>query len=130
MLISTFTASSESPTTPHQPVGGGDRLTVDANFWFFLIFYYGIYVGVALIYITQLFGLYRLNWWPAALGAKTSYTFFWIGSLVAGYVLHELDPLGSEKGHRPDYMETSLYISKHRIQKVLSHYCLCRAQPS
>ncbi len=81
--------------------GDGDRLTVDANFWFFLVFYYGIYVGVALIYITQLFGLYRLNWWPAALGAKTSYTFFWTGSLVAGWVLHELDPLGTETRHRP-----------------------------
>ncbi|PWZ02210.1 hypothetical protein BCV70DRAFT_198486 [Testicularia cyperi] len=91
--------ASTNATTP--PMDGSEHLTVDANFWFFLIFYYGIYVGVALIYITQLFGLYRLNWWPAALGAKTSYTFFWVGSLIAGYVLHELDPLGSETSHRP-----------------------------
>lgn len=96
LLLSKFGAAE----SPGEDGGdGGERLTVDANFWFFLIFYYGIYVGVALIYITQLFGLYRLNWWPAALGAKTSYTFFWIGSLVAGYILHEIDPLGSETGH-------------------------------
>ncbi|CBQ73051.1 conserved hypothetical protein [Sporisorium reilianum SRZ2] len=101
VLVSHFAFSSPPSSDPHHPIGDGDRLTVDANFWFFLIFYYGIYVGVALIYITQLFGLYRLNWWPAALGAKTSYTFFWIGSLVAGWILHELDPLGTETRHRP-----------------------------
>ncbi|KAN0061826.1 hypothetical protein ACQY0O_005819 [Thecaphora frezii] len=78
------------------PISEPEHLTVDANFWFFLIFYYGIYVAVALVYITQLFSLYRLNWWPAALGARTSYTFFWIGSLVAGWALHELDPFGTE----------------------------------
>ncbi|KIS69327.1 uncharacterized protein UMAG_02668 [Mycosarcoma maydis] len=102
MLLSNFAFTSTSSSGSQHPIGDGDRLTVDANFWFFLIFYYGIYVGVALIYITQLFGLYRLNWWPAALGAKTSYTFFWIGSLVAGYILHELDPLGTETRHRPN----------------------------
>lgn len=99
-ILSQFSASSGWSAKQEPSPGDGSNLTVDANFWFFLVFYYGIYVGVALIYITQLFGLYRLNWWPAALGAKTSYTFFWIGSLVAGYVLHELDPLGSESGHR------------------------------
>ncbi|KAJ1029091.1 hypothetical protein NDA18_002719 [Ustilago nuda] len=100
MLLSKFSATCKTPPTqPQYPIGDGDRLIVDANFWFFLIFYYGIYVGVALIYITQLFGLYRLNWWPAALGAKTSYAFFWIGSLVAGWILHELNPLGTETRH-------------------------------
>uniref|UniRef100_V5ERJ1 Uncharacterized protein n=1 Tax=Kalmanozyma brasiliensis (strain GHG001) TaxID=1365824 RepID=V5ERJ1_KALBG len=99
-LLSKFWFTRTPSSATKQPIGDSD-LIVDANFWFFLVFYYGIYVGVALIYITQLFGLYRLNWWPAALGAKTSYTFFWIGSLVAGWVLHELDPLGTETRHRP-----------------------------
>ncbi len=103
LILSSFSNRVGTPSDPHPPVGGGDHLTVDANFWFFLVFYYGIYVGVALIYITQLFGLYRLNWWPAALGAKTSYTFFWIGSLVAGWILHQLDPLGTESRHRPAF---------------------------
>ncbi|PWN53459.1 hypothetical protein IE53DRAFT_324750 [Violaceomyces palustris] len=85
-----------SPPKP-DPDGGAEHLTVDANFWFFLFFYYGIYVAVALVYITQLFSLYRLNWWPAALGAKTSYTFFWLLSLGTGYVLHRLDPFGTEQ---------------------------------
>lgn len=60
----------------------------DANFWFFLLFYYGVYAAVALVYITQLFSLYRLNWWPAKLGAKTSYSIFWLLSITAGYFLH------------------------------------------
>ncbi|CAO1621495.1 unnamed protein product [Parajaminaea phylloscopi] len=70
--------------------GGSDRRAgdTDANFWFFLLFYYGIYAAVALVYITQLFSLYRLNWWPAKLGAKTSYTIFWLMSITAGYLLH------------------------------------------
>lgn len=60
----------------------------DANFWFFLLFYYGLYAAVALVYVTQLFSLYRLNWWPSKLGAKTSYSIFWLLSISAGYVLH------------------------------------------
>ncbi|KAN0062711.1 hypothetical protein ACQY0O_004906 [Thecaphora frezii] len=84
------TLNSSLPSLISEP----EHLTVDVNFWFFLI-YYGIYVTVTLVYITQIVSLYRLNWWPAALGA-TSYTFFWIGSLVAGWVLHELDPFGTE----------------------------------
>ncbi|SNX84385.1 uncharacterized protein MEPE_03094 [Melanopsichium pennsylvanicum] len=109
LVLSKFSLASTPPSSPQRPIGDGDRLTVDANFWFFLIFYYGIYVGVALIYITQLFGLYRLNWWPAALGAKTSYTFFWTASLFAGWILHELDPLGTETRHLP-----SLHGAKSR----------------
>ena len=89
-----------SPNTTYPGTPDPEHLTVDANFWFFLIFYYGIYVAVALVYITQLFSLYRLNWWPAALGARTSYTFFWLLSLVAGWILHEMDPLGTENRHR------------------------------
>lgn len=64
---------------------------VDANFWFFLIFYYGLYCAVGLLWITQLFTLYRLNWWPKKLGAKVSYLFFWLASICTGYGLHELD---------------------------------------
>lgn len=46
---------------------------------------------VGLIYITQLFSLYRLNWWPAALGARKSYVSFWLLSIGTGYVLHTLN---------------------------------------
>lgn len=81
---------------------------VDANFWFFLFWYYGCYVAVALIFITQLFTLYRLNWWPTALGAKTSYTFFWSLSLFCGYLLHLLDPLQISKQEHSDEVQWQL----------------------
>ena len=80
------------PTSePYSP--NGHTTWVDANFWFFLFWYFGCYVAVALIYITQLFTLYRLNWWPASLGAKTSYSFFWALSLMFGYLIHRCAPL-------------------------------------
>lgn len=84
----------------------------NAHFWFFLIFYYGLYCAIGestfqypqflvahdplspkttgLIYITQLFSLYRLNWWPAALGARKSYLAFWLLSIFTGYAMHRL----------------------------------------
>lgn len=67
----------------------------NANFWFFLFWYFGCYVAVALIFITQLFTLYRLNWWPKAIGAKWSYTFFWTLSLTCGYLMYQFDVSGS-----------------------------------
>ncbi|UZJ54569.1 hypothetical protein CBS101457_003889 [Exobasidium rhododendri] len=63
---------------------------VDGQFMFYLVWYYGIYSAVGLIYITQLFSLYRLNWWPAALGARKSYMSFWLLSVATGYALHVL----------------------------------------
>ncbi|TWU71592.1 hypothetical protein ED733_002505 [Metarhizium rileyi] len=41
---------------------------VQVNFWFFLFVYYGFYNITALIWITKLFNLYSLNWWPKSLG--------------------------------------------------------------
>ncbi|WFD29640.1 hypothetical protein MSPP1_000650 [Malassezia sp. CBS 17886] len=85
---------------PGHALCGADGGACDAQFWFFLLWYYGCYVAVALIYITQLFTLYRLNWWPAALGARTSYACFWGCSLACGYVLHRCSPFakGTERG--------------------------------
>jgi hypothetical protein len=38
------------------------------NFWFFLFVYYGFYNLTALIWITKVFNIYSLNWWPSTLG--------------------------------------------------------------
>ncbi|CAD6886464.1 unnamed protein product [Tilletia controversa] len=92
------------PTTEPAPSPGPPPTSppskVDSNFLFFLLFYYGIYVAVALIYVTQLFSLYRLNWWPKALGARTSYTFFWVSTIIVGWAIHRWDPFGTEERHR------------------------------
>ncbi|KAK0556695.1 hypothetical protein OC846_001014 [Tilletia horrida] len=94
---------SEPESPPAPPPTPPGPLSTDANFLFFLLFYYGIYVAVALIYITQLFSLYRLNWWPAALGARTSYAFFWVSTLVVGWAIHRWDPFGAEDRHRKNH---------------------------
>lgn len=60
-----------------KPGGGGDgsrktpghgEAKVEVNFWFFLAVYYAFYNLTALIWITKVFNLYSLNWWPRTLG--------------------------------------------------------------
>ena len=47
---------------------GHGSARVQVNFWFFLLCYYSFYCITALIWITKVFNLYSLNWWPTALG--------------------------------------------------------------
>jgi hypothetical protein len=54
----------------------------------------GIYLATALLFITKLFDLYRLNWWPRSLGGLKSYTFFWATSLAVGFGCHWGDVFG------------------------------------
>ncbi|KAM0753032.1 hypothetical protein T439DRAFT_311710 [Meredithblackwellia eburnea MCA 4105] len=78
---------------------GEEDLPVDANFYFFLCVYYGIYLAWALIFVTKLFDLYRLNWWPQTLGGSFSYFLFWALPLLLGYTLHyfQLDGRGTRR---------------------------------
>jgi hypothetical protein len=50
-----------------KPRGHG-RAKVEVNFWFFLFVYYAFYNLTALAWITKVFNLYSLNWWPSTLG--------------------------------------------------------------
>lgn len=90
------------PSWPKRPKGGGangttdagggtEMLPLDVNFYFFLFWYYGMYLAVALFFITNLFSLYRLNWWPPALGGKISYALSWGATLLIGLAAHHLD---------------------------------------
>lgn len=54
------------PDGSRTPGHGAARVQV--NFWFFLFVYYGFYNLTALIWITKVFNLYSLNWWPQSLG--------------------------------------------------------------
>ncbi|GAA6002989.1 hypothetical protein JCM10207_001932 [Rhodosporidiobolus poonsookiae] len=78
------------PSQPGQG-DGEDDLPVDANFYYFLFVYYGVYLAIGLIFITKLFDLYRLNWWPSSLGGSVSYLAFWSFSVTIGFTLHYLD---------------------------------------
>ncbi|CAD6445490.1 57d94a77-05a8-44f3-b5fe-a59f32bc72a7 [Sclerotinia trifoliorum] len=51
----------------HKIPGHGEA-RVEINFWFFLFVYYGFYNIIALMWITKVFNIYSLNWWPKSLG--------------------------------------------------------------
>ena len=82
-----------NPPSSHRP-SASPYLHVDTNFYFFLFWFFGCYLACALMFVTALFGLYRLNWWPKSLGGSISYFCFWSGSLLFGLVLHQFDMLG------------------------------------
>lgn len=82
------------PKKPHEngtDTGDEPALPPDINFAVFLVWYFGIYLAVALFFITNLFSLYRLNWWPSSLGGKASYFLFWGSTLLIGLGAHHLD---------------------------------------
>ncbi|GAA5972749.1 hypothetical protein JCM8115_002267 [Rhodotorula mucilaginosa] len=80
-----------------------EDLPVDANFLFFLFFYYGVYLAIALVFVTKLFDLFRLNWWPRSLGGSISYISFWSLALIVGYLLHKFRLDGFRQTHRPGH---------------------------
>lgn len=53
---------------PRRKTPGHGEAKVEVNFWFFLCVYYAFYNLTALIWITKVFNLYSLNWWPSTLG--------------------------------------------------------------
>ncbi|KAM0329358.1 hypothetical protein ACHAQA_004664 [Verticillium albo-atrum] len=61
--------SDDDPSdTPIRKTPGHGQPRVRVNFWFFLFVYYNFYNLTALIWITKVFNLYSLNWWPQSLG--------------------------------------------------------------
>lgn len=58
----------EPGVIPGRKVPGHGAAKVQVNFWFFLFVYYSFYNLTALIWITKVFNLYSLNWWPQSLG--------------------------------------------------------------
>lgn len=57
---------------------------VEINFWFFLFVFYGIYNAIGLLWMTKLFNLFSVNWWPQNLGGVVSFFLFWSVSLALG----------------------------------------------
>ncbi|GAW16124.1 hypothetical protein ANO14919_055470 [Xylariales sp. No.14919] len=62
------------PASPSHRAPGHGEARVQVNFWFFLFVYYGFYNLTALIWITKVFNLYSLNWWPSTLGFPLTIT--------------------------------------------------------
>ncbi|TGJ85148.1 hypothetical protein E0Z10_g3624 [Xylaria hypoxylon] len=74
--------STYPPATPSHRVPGHGEARVQVNFWFFLFVYYGFYNLTALIWITKVFNLYSLNWWPSTLGFPLTITLIAILSIA------------------------------------------------
>lgn len=75
-------------------VPGHGAARVQVNFWFFLFVYYGFYNLTALIWITKVFNLYSLNWWPSTLGFPLTISMIAILSIAAPipvYLVPELN---------------------------------------
>ncbi|KAL3958664.1 hypothetical protein ACCO45_006826 [Purpureocillium lilacinum] len=66
----------------HKAPGHGEA-EVQVNFWFFLFVYYGFYNITALIWITKVFNLYSLNWWPQSLGFPLTVSLIAVLSIAA-----------------------------------------------
>jgi prepilin signal peptidase PulO-like enzyme (type II secretory pathway) len=64
---------------------------------------YGVYLAIALVFVTKLFDLFRLNWWPRSLGGSISYISFWSLALIVGYLLHKFRLDGFRQTHRPGH---------------------------
>ncbi|KAI0007767.1 hypothetical protein F4779DRAFT_489886 [Xylariaceae sp. FL0662B] len=75
-------AAPDLPAPDHRAPGHG-AARVQVNFWFFLFVYYGFYNLTALIWITKVFNLYSLNWWPSTLGFPLTISLIAILSLAA-----------------------------------------------
>lgn len=77
----------------HRAPGHGSA-RVQVNFWFFLFVYYGFYNLTALMWITKVFNLYSLNWWPKNLGFPLTITLIAVLGLAAPipvYMVPELN---------------------------------------
>lgn len=70
----------------HRTPGHGEA-RVRIHFWFFLLAYYGPYNVTALVWITKVFNLYSLNWWPSSLGFPLSVSLLAAFSLAVPAVL-------------------------------------------
>lgn len=74
------------PDTPDNPTGrspGHGKARVLVDFWFFLFVFYGFYNMTALVWITKVFNLYNLNWWPTTLGFPVTITIIGLISILA-----------------------------------------------
>ncbi|KAJ2765199.1 hypothetical protein IWQ56_004193 [Coemansia nantahalensis] len=61
------------------------------NFWFFLLFYYGVYNAVALALVAQIFRVYSLTWWPRSMSGVLANVISWVFATALGALVYVLD---------------------------------------
>ncbi|KKA26254.1 hypothetical protein TD95_000045 [Thielaviopsis punctulata] len=67
---------------------GHGEARVEVNFWFFLLIYYSLYNLVALMWITKVFNIYNLNWWPKRLGFPFTFSAIVVTGTVAPLAIY------------------------------------------
>lgn len=72
-----------APSIAGHKVPGHGEARVEINFWFFLFVYYGLYNLTALMWITKVFNIYSLNWWPQSLGFPFTISVIAVVSVLA-----------------------------------------------
>ncbi|KAH8813102.1 hypothetical protein F5884DRAFT_323872 [Xylogone sp. PMI_703] len=63
-----FAAKERVSGSEGHKIPGHGEARVEVNFWYFLFVYYGFYNFTALMWITKVFNIYSLNWWPQSIG--------------------------------------------------------------
>lgn len=82
-----------SPDALGHKIPGHGEARVEINFWFFLFVYYGAYNLTALMWITKVFNIYSLNWWPQSLGFPLTISAIAIISVTAPIPIYYIPEL-------------------------------------
>ncbi|KAI6783350.1 uncharacterized protein J7T54_004377 [Emericellopsis cladophorae] len=76
---------------PGDRTPGHGKARVLVNFWFFVFVYYGLYNVTALFWITKIFNLYSLNWWPSSLGFPLTVSIIAMLSVAGPIPIYHID---------------------------------------
>ncbi|KAH9906511.1 hypothetical protein F4778DRAFT_653732 [Xylariomycetidae sp. FL2044] len=112
--------NSTPPPAGHRVPGHGEA-RVQVNFWFFLFVYYGFYNFTALIWITKVFNLYSLNWWPSALGFPLTISLIAILSIAAPVPVYLVPELRFLTRHNTAWISWTFVIM---AMPVLIAFCI------
>jgi hypothetical protein len=91
-----LTDDEKPPGDPLDPPRGSKspghgETRVHISFWFFLFVYYGFYSLTALVWITKVFNLYSLNWWPQTLGFPLTFSLLAALSIAVPIPIYYID---------------------------------------
>jgi hypothetical protein len=89
---------------------GHGRARVQVSFWFFLFVYYGFYNLTALIWITKVFNLYSLNWWPQTLGFPITVALIAVVSLAVPVPIYYIDATRFLTAHNTSWISWTFII--------------------
>lgn len=91
--VPTIPGEDDRTHTPGGTGGSGHgNPEVIMNFYFFLVPYYAFYNLVGLLWITKIFNMYSLNWWPPRLGFPPTFIAFNILPLMIAMTLYDILP--------------------------------------